>query len=80
MIISNKTGHDFVLDGSLFGLNFESCPVVFQGQNHVITSFGALAQLVEKPFGIEYITKVKPLSKYDYWSRGYSFESYSSCG
>ena len=54
----------------------------FQGQNHVITAFGALAQLAEKDSGagIDYIVKVRPMQKYDYWLNGFSFEEYSSCG
>ncbi|CBY11159.1 unnamed protein product [Oikopleura dioica] len=80
MLKTNLTANDFVLEGDFIGLNYEVCNVVFQGQNHVITSFGALAQLAEKygGTGINYVVKVKPM--YDYWKNGFSFESYSTCG
>jgi hypothetical protein len=36
--------------------------------------------VAEKESGIDYIVKVNPMAKYDYWQNGFSFETYSSCG
>ena len=63
---------------SLSTLRF--CQPRFQGQNHVITALGALAEVADKESGIDYIVKVKPMVKYDYLRNGFSFETYSSCG
>lgn len=62
------------------GLNYNVCPIIFQGEQHVVTQTGALVQLIENSDGIEFVTKVEPNSGYNIAEKGFYFHSYSTCG
>ena len=61
------------------------CPIVFQGEHHVVTPTRALAKLIEKSDGIEFEEIIRAKSNYENFNMnldqsGFHFESYSTCG